>query len=177
MDAILTDHTVHELCRQAQAGDLNAANELLRWHYRPIYAYLRRLCGNDSDAADLPTFQARSRFSTWLYSITRHVYLDWRRAQTRAHLPLEPWWDDVSPASTFADVAGPDLARKVFESVESLKLEIREVVYLHYYQDLSLKDTAEVLGIATSTVKYRLREALAKLKSQLDKLECSSRQL
>jgi len=37
---------------------------------------------------------------------------------------------------------------------------------LHYYQGLSLKETAEVLNIATSTVKYRLREALDVLRTQ-----------
>ena len=39
----------------------------------------------------------------------------------------------------------------------------REVVHLHYYQGLSIKETAEVLDIGTSTVKYRLREALDQL--------------
>ena len=43
---------------------------------------------------------------------------------------------------------------------------VREVVHLHYYQGLSLSETSEALGIATSTVKYRLREALDVLRSQ-----------
>jgi DNA-directed RNA polymerase specialized sigma24 family protein len=40
-------------------------------------------------------------------------------------------------------------------------------VHLHYYQDLSLEETAEVLGVATSTVKYRLREALRLIQARL----------
>jgi DNA-directed RNA polymerase specialized sigma24 family protein len=37
---------------------------------------------------------------------------------------------------------------------------------LHYYQGLSIAETAEALGIATSTVKHRLREAIEFLKAR-----------
>jgi RNA polymerase sigma factor (sigma-70 family) len=50
--------------------------------------------------------------------------------------------------------------------VAKLDEEQKEIVHLHYYQGLSLKETAEALAIATSTVKYRLRGALDFLKSQ-----------
>ena len=38
---------------------------------------------------------------------------------------------------------------------------------LHYYQELSIAETAEVLGVATSTVKYRLRGALELLRARM----------
>ena len=68
--------------------------------------------------------------------------------------------------SPFEDAAERDTARRLFALVERLEHEIREVVHLHYYQGLSLSETAGALGIATSTVKYRLREALDFLRSQ-----------
>jgi RNA polymerase sigma factor (sigma-70 family) len=51
--------------------------------------------------------------------------------------------------------------------VEGLEPGLRDTLQLHYYQDLSLQETAEALGIATSTVKHRLRQALAELQRQL----------
>jgi DNA-directed RNA polymerase specialized sigma24 family protein len=39
---------------------------------------------------------------------------------------------------------------------------------LHYYQELTLQETADAQGVATSTVKYRLRQALAELQKQLN---------
>jgi RNA polymerase sigma factor (sigma-70 family) len=51
--------------------------------------------------------------------------------------------------------------------VEGLEPELRDTLQLHYYQDLPLQETADALGIATSTVKYRLRQALAELQRQL----------
>ncbi|HMJ91146.1 MAG TPA: RNA polymerase sigma factor, partial [Candidatus Acidoferrum sp.] len=81
----------------------------------------------------------------------------------------DDWWDACA-----ADGPGPlenaverDAAQQLYRAVEQLDDGQRDVVHLHYYQSLSLQETAEALGIATSTVKYRLRNALATLQSRL----------
>ena len=51
--------------------------------------------------------------------------------------------------------------------MDELDADLRETVHLHYYQNLTLEETAAALGIAASTVKYRLRSALAELQRQL----------
>jgi DNA-directed RNA polymerase specialized sigma24 family protein len=48
-----------------------------------------------------------------------------------------------------------------------LPAELRETVHLHYYQELTIQETADALGIATSTVKYRVRQALHDLEQKL----------
>ncbi len=163
-----------QLCGRAQAGDGAAAAELLTMFYEPIFAWFRRLCGNEADAADLTqktfckvwaglgSFQGRSSFSTWLHGIGRHVYVDWRRRKDPAGPQTEDWWESraADTPSPFEDAAERDLARQLYALVEQLEEETRETVHLHYYQGLSLQETADALGVATSTVKYRLREAL-----------------
>ena len=61
-----------------------------------------------------------------------------------------------------------DLAARLYASVEKLAPDLRDTVHLHYYQELTLQETAEAMSVATSTVKYRLRQALAELESHLD---------
>lgn len=165
---------VQTLCDRAKEGDASAASELVALHYAPIYAYLRRLCGNDEEAADLAqksffkawlslsSFQGRSRFITWLHGIAYHAYVDWRRSQRPADARNDEWWETCpdTRANPFEDVAERDLARRVYAMVERLDKVARQVVHLHYYQGLSLSETAEALNIAAGTVKYRLREAL-----------------
>jgi RNA polymerase sigma factor (sigma-70 family) len=51
--------------------------------------------------------------------------------------------------------------------VDELEPDLRHTVQLHYYQDLTLQETADALGVATSTVKYRLRQALTELQRKL----------
>src|SRR5881394_2777047 len=162
------------LCHRAKTGDIAAASELVGLFYERIFAYFRRLCGNDDDAADLTqrtffkvwtslaSYQRRSSFSTWLHGIAHHVYVDWRRANPPVDPQSDEWWETraAEGPSPFEDAAERDTAHQLFALVDRLEDRAKETVHLHYYQGLSLQETAAALGIATSTVKYRLREAL-----------------
>ena len=172
----------NDLVEAARRGDLAAADQLVELFYERIFAFLRRLAGNDADAADLtqrtfsrvwkslPTFAGRSSVGSWIHGIAYHVYVDWRRADRRTELRPDEWWalcagDEPTPDEAFGRA---DLAATVFRSVDQLEPELRETVHLHYYQELTLRETADAQGIATSTVKYRLRQALAELLKKLN---------
>jgi RNA polymerase sigma factor (sigma-70 family) len=179
METIMSDCS-RQLCARAKAGDLAAATQLVTLHYQKVYAFLRRLCGSDEDAADLTqrtfskvwaalgSYEGRSSFSTWIHGIGRNVYLDWRRDGSRLDVKGDDWWETCAAdgPSPFEDAAERDEAAHLHAVVAKLDDAKREVIHLHYYQGLSLKETAEALDIAASTVKYRLREALDFLRSQ-----------
>jgi RNA polymerase sigma-70 factor (ECF subfamily) len=169
------------LCEMARAGDATAASELIMLHHERIFAFVRRLCGNDEDAGDLtqktfakawsalPSYAGRSSFSTWLHGIARNLYIDWRRKGNRLDAQTDEWWenragDGPDPHETAAD---REQAGRLYALVEKLDENAREAVHLHYYQGLSLKETAEVLSLSPSTLKYRLREAVNHLKSEM----------
>ena len=59
-----------------------------------------------------------------------------------------------------------DVNQKLETRNAGLDAEVRDTVHLHYYQELTLQETADALGVATSTVKYRLRQALAQLQKK-----------
>ena len=169
-----------KLCERAKAGDVEAASELVAQFYERIYAWFRRLTGHEEDAADLTqktfckvwsslgSYQGRSSFSTWLHGIGHHVYVDWRRRNTATEQASDEWWlkcadEGPSPSDTAAE---REQARQVYALVDQLDEDTKQTIHLHYYQGLSIAETAEVLGIATSTVKYRLREAVGFLKAR-----------
>jgi len=169
-----------KLCERAKAGDLEAASELVAQFYERIYAWFRRLTAHEADASDLTqktfckvwssleSYQGRSSFSTWLHGIGHHVYVDWRRRKNINEQPSDEWWldctdDGPSPSDTAAE---REEARQLYAFVERLDEDARQTVHLHYYQGLSIAETAEALGIATSTVKYRLRKAIEFLKAR-----------
>lgn len=170
-----------QLSEAAGRGDLAAATELVDRFYQPIYAFLRRLTGREADAADLtqktftrvwaalPRFAGRSSLSSWLHGIAWHVCQDWRRANHRLESRPDAWWDDCPDrqATPDVEVAETDLAATVYAAVDRLAPELRDSVHLHYYQGLTLAETAEALGIAASTVKYRLRSAVQELRGRV----------
>jgi len=171
---------VAELCQRAKAGEVAAASELVSLFYERVFCYFRRLCANDPDAEDLTqktflrvwsglgSFQGRSSFSTWIHGIGHHVYVDWRRRKNLSEPQTDAWWETcvADGPSPYENAAEKELAHQLYGLVEQLEHGVKEAVQLHYYQGLSIKETAEVMEIATSTVKYRLREALALLRTQ-----------
>ena len=166
-----------QLVENARRGDKAAANRLIELFYERVYAFLRRLAANDADAADLtqrtfsrvwqalPTFAGRSSFSSWIHGIAHHVYVDWRRANHRNEPRSEAWWAEQVSIEPLPDETSSrsDLAAQLYACVDALDADVRATIHLHYYQELTLQETADALGIATSTVKYRLRQALTEL--------------
>jgi len=171
----------NQLMEQARGGDRAAAGELIELFYERIYAFLRRLAANDADAADLtqrtfsrmwqalPGFAGRSSVASWIHSIAYHAYVDWRRSDRHTEPRPDEWWAARPAPEARPDevVARTDLAATVYGLVDELEPELRHTVQLHYYQDLTLQETADALGVATSTVKYRVRQALAELQRKL----------
>jgi RNA polymerase sigma-70 factor, ECF subfamily len=158
-----------------------AVIQLIEIYYERIYAFVRRLAGNDADAADLTqrtfgrvqqalsAFAGRSSVSSWIHSIAYHLYVDWRRANQRLEPRPDEWWQARSSEEPSPDevVARDDLAKALYGSVDQLEPELRDCIHLHYYQGLTLQETADATEVAASTVKYRLRQALVKLQKQL----------
>jgi RNA polymerase sigma-70 factor, ECF subfamily len=170
-----------ELVERAKRGDFTAASELITRTYEGVFAYLSRMSGSPEDGADLTQktfckvwnslarYEGRSSFKTWVQSIAHHVYVDWRRKANRLDGQNDAWWENcvAEGPSPFESAVERDSAHRLYTAVEQLGEEQREVIHLHYYQGLTIQETADALAIATSTVKYRLRNALDLLQSRL----------
>jgi RNA polymerase sigma-70 factor (ECF subfamily) len=169
---------LQSLCGRIRRGDRHAATELLELSYKKIFSYLYRLCGNVQDAEDLTqdtfakvwsslnSYRGQSKFLTWIYRIAYNNYLDWKQNRNCKPSIGQGWKECLSQKpSICANLTMQEWGKVVYEAVEQFEEDKKQVIYLHYYQALSLRETAKVLGIATSTVKYRLREALKSLRS------------
>jgi RNA polymerase sigma-70 factor (ECF subfamily) len=177
----MDSQNANQLAEAARRGDHAAATQLIELFYERIYAFLRRLASNDADAADLtqrtfsrvwqslPTFAGRSSVNSWIHSIAHHVYVDWLRVNRRTESRPDEWWNGFPAADSTPDeaAASSDLAAALFASVDRLEANLRDTIHLHYYQGLTLQETADAQDVATSTVKYRLRQALAELQRTL----------
>jgi len=170
-----------QLVRAFRSGDSAAAVQLIELFYGRVYNFLRRLTANEADAADLTqqtfgrvwqrlsSFAERSSVSSWIHGIAYHVYVDWRRANGRTEARPSGWWDTHESANSQPDeeAASADMRATLYRQVERLESDLRATVHCHYYQELTLQETADAMGIATSTVKYRLRQALDELQRKL----------
>ncbi len=146
-------------------------------NYESIYRYLYRLCGDPLLAEDLTQetclkawrgligYEGRSSMKTWLLRIAYHLFVDWQRKGKLAPNYDNDWWDIPDQTGPPDEVAhGRQQAAELYRLVERLDEDRRQVIHLHYYENLSLSETASVLSCPVSTVKYRLRKALNSLK-------------
>ena len=169
------------LCLNAQDGDMRAASKLVERFYQKVYAYLRRLSRSASHAQDLTqetfrrlwssleNYRGECTFSTWIYRIAYSVYVDWLREKGRPIDKSDAWWD-----SRADDNPGPhehaedrQMAERLYRVVDQLEEGDKQLIHLHFYQGLSLRETASVLDEAASTVRYRFRRAMGKLRSEI----------
>jgi RNA polymerase sigma-70 factor, ECF subfamily len=155
--------------------------ELVDRHGATVLAMLRRLCGNVHDADDIfqevaarvwRNLHSRPRLRSpraWLLTVAYRQFLDHRaRRPVHASLagrdePTRDWPADDPSALAERSDEGELLDRVVNELPEAL----RSVIVAHYTGGLSIRETAEVIGISVGTVKSRLNAGLEQLRRRL----------
>lgn len=180
------------LVAKSQGGDYRAFDDLVQRHRGRVYAMIQNMVKNDADAWDLsqevflkvwkalPRFEARAKFSTWLYRIVHNVVYDWMR---KRKLESAGEFDDqlmkesqiaVGARTTPNQNVRPDeamhneeLRLKIEKAMDSLSPEHREIVLLREVQGMDYKEIAEILDISMGTVMSRLFYARKKLQGLL----------
>jgi RNA polymerase sigma-70 factor, ECF subfamily len=168
------------LMQRMAGGDREAFATLYRRLERPLFGYLMKMVRERDMAEDVLSetmlevwrqagrFEGRSSVSTWVFSIAHHRAVS--RFRKRRESPL-----DEEYAATIADDAPmPDqraqslgMSRLLVQMIEQLTFEHREVIHLAYYQELSVQEIADALGLPPNTVKTRMFYARQRLKALL----------
>jgi RNA polymerase sigma-70 factor (ECF subfamily) len=173
---------VRALVERAQAGDRDALEELYLLHFDRIYGYLHLSVGNRADAEDLTTqtflrmlesigrFRWQSApFSAWLFRIAHNLAMDHFRASKRWQPEEEVREEPGSTAPSADEEAMRSLGREsLFELIESLSPEQRQVLTLKFVFDFSNAGVAAVLGKSEGAIKSLQHRALASLQKRLE---------
>lgn len=111
---------------------------------------------------DLPGLRDPDRFGPWLHRLTVNACLDQARRRRRRVVEVElTVLDQPAVADVAAQVADRDLLDRALARLEP---EQRAVVVMRFFLELSLSETAAVLGIPTGTVKSRLHRSLVQMR-------------
>jgi RNA polymerase sigma-70 factor (ECF subfamily) len=167
--------------RKAQRGDERAFSIIVRTYEQPVYNYVLRLTGDRALSEDLtqevflrvfqglPGFSLRSRFTTWLFQVTKNRVLDELRAlerRPRAVVALE----DVPPLEVVdAPVERSEIIDGVWRAVEALNPDLKMALLLRDIVGLSYGEIAETLEITLATVKWRIYKAREEVQHALQR--------
>lgn len=162
-------------------------DDILREFSTPVYNFSARLIGDEEDAKDLTQdifvkiwknlekYDESKSLKAWVFTIARNTCYDWlRKKKNLVFSQMNKEEDDFE--DTIVDEA--PLQDEVFvekENVGNVEKALKvlsedqiEVITLHYSEDLSFEEIAEILGKSINTVKSQNRRGLEKMKKFLE---------
>ena len=121
------------------------------------------------------SFDGRSRFEPWLFTIARNLAIDHARRHRTVSLDApgdpESQAEAATPASSdpspFTLAARTEDAERLAHSLSTLEPDSREALVLRFQENLSLAEISAVVGAPVSTVASRIYRGLATLRTQL----------
>jgi len=165
------------LIRRAANGDATALEPLMLAHQEAVFRLAYLLLGDPDDAEDvaqetfLRAWKHFKRFDDmrplrpWLLSITSNLASNRRRSAGRYVSALMRTFQNEPPPATVEEKNVQQTeSNALWKAVQTLNITDQQIVYLRYFLELSVDETAEVLEIAEGTVKSRLSRALEKLR-------------
>jgi len=168
------DDPLATLAQRAHAGHAGAFDELARRVRDRVRRWASSVTLDEDDAEDVAQqvlltlhartgeFGARSRFTTWVYAITRNVALARRRTEARRRALLARVPNDAVTAPT-ADALGDDAAARLADLVHLVSVELtprqREVFELADVHGLTSTEIGRRLGVTPSTARGILLQA------------------
>ncbi len=170
----------HALVRKAKEGDHRAIEALIRAHQDALYAFILRMSGRPEVAEDivqdafvrvlsnLRRFDPRLRFSTWLFTIAKRLYMN-------SVQKLGPKYDsqvaDLRPApdpgpgrQTARSETLRNIRGHIATALERLAPQQREIILLFHQQSWPIAEIAQHLQMPQGTVKSHLHRGRKRMK-------------
>jgi RNA polymerase sigma factor, sigma-70 family len=148
-----------------------AAEDIYISYHDKVSAYIRGKLDNHHDAEDLVsqvfekvygkihTFdESKASLSTWIYTITRNTVTDYYRNR-RIHTSYDEVYELPAPEKD------RDMLDTLADALMILKERERDLILLHYYKGLTLKEVADKMGMSYINAKVIHKKALSGLKT------------
>lgn len=169
------------LLKAIAAGDAKALERLYARAETRVFRFLLRVVKNQAIAEELlnevflsvwqnaQRYEGRSEPMTWMLSIAHNKAISVLRKRTEVLGIAEEAGRDLEAEEDTPDVAAQkqDKSAKIKACIAELSADHRTILDLVYYQDQSVAEVAEVLGIPEATVKTRMFYARKKLSELL----------
>ena len=175
-----------EIAQGLRRRDPDLLDRLIEQYQHRLLRYLISLTRNRATAEDLfqetwirvlergHQYDGKHEFSTWLFSVSRHLVIDFFRRKQPASLDalLEDEDKPMAPPasekpSAFEMLAQHELSERIAAGLDRVASEYREALVLRFQEGLSLDEIAVVTGAPLGTVKSRVYRGLSALEPWL----------
>jgi RNA polymerase sigma-70 factor (ECF subfamily) len=189
-EALTTD--TQRIARGLRQRDMALLHDLVEQYQFRLVRYLIYLLGRRDLVDDLVqetwlrvlergrSYDGRSRFEPWLFTIARNLTIDQLRKRRIFSLDSKPDSGDdpdqhhehpslaSSAPSPFELAARTEEAHRIAHTLASLEPIYREALVLRFQEELSLQEMSAVMGVPLTTVSSRIYRGLATLRAQME---------
>lgn len=184
--------TEAEIVVRVLKGEKQVYALLVEEYKTPIYNLAYRMTNKTQDAEDLTQetflrsfrelsrYNTNRRFYTWLYTISLNLIrnhlkksgrkIDFRNMETSADISSLDTEKTVSSEADNLNESHKERENQLEICLQKLSPELRELLVLRFYQNLSFEVIAEITGLSQSAVKMRVYRGLEKLKEFMQKM-------
>lgn len=165
------------------SGERKAGEQLIERHLDTVGRFLANKCPQPSQLEDLVAtvfeqcaknlgrFEARSSFRTYLLGIAYNVGRD----ELKRHVRAPSFDDTVTSLAGISDSPSAVVAVRqeqalLLQALRRLPFALQAVLELHFFEELTRAEVAQILGIPEGTVASRLRKAKLELRTELEGL-------
>lgn len=157
------------------SGDESALEEIVREYKNGLILFVNGFVRNIDTAEDLtedvfvklivkkPRLRDNSKFKSWLYSVARNVSYDYLR-KNKSNDNLEDYESELySDEELLTDFFKEQQRIIVHKSLSKLNNDYYSVIYLEYFENMTIKEIAKVLNKTTrqvSNISYRAKQLL-----------------
>jgi RNA polymerase sigma-70 factor (ECF subfamily) len=150
-----------ELCRRYYQSLVAVADSILMDHHLAEDAAQETLAAACRQLAKL---KKPERFGPWIVAICRNVAKDMLRERQRQRKPVKARQEQES------DCQNNDQSAILAEALQHLPQNLREVIFLRFYNEMSYRQMAKVLGVTEQVIDGRIRRAKKKMTFYLKKV-------
>ena len=183
---MMNNNDVTELAEKAKQGSKTAFEKLYKEFYQKLYYFVKQNVSAPDAAEDITaeTFcsamehiselHSNESFVGWLYCIAYHKCADYNKKTAADRICIDGAAELAAlsePVFLPDDYAVNTQTKQQLQAViDSLPPDMRSVIILYYYDDLSLAELAKVIGTNKNNAAQKLHTARKKLRSKIEKL-------
>lgn len=174
-----------DLIRSVLSGNQADYKTLMERYQQKIFSYLYRFLYENRDAAEdvtqsvfikvfknLKSVDLDRPLQPWIFRIAHNEAANHLRTISRKKESKldDRQWEQVTTPERVSEIEKEENQVLINQALEKLKVKYREVIVLHYFEEKSYQEIADILGISTNSVGTLLRRGRLKLQEILKQI-------
>ncbi|MDN3694396.1 sigma-70 family RNA polymerase sigma factor [Chryseobacterium tructae] len=170
----MNDEQLFLLIQKAKDKDQKAQTKLINVFWVDVFSFIMKKVKDENDADEitvnvfskvlskLDMFDPHFQFKTWILTIAQNTVIDFWRKKNRENEDTVENLDEVKnqyAKSPEELLISEEEQKKIIKTIESLDANYQDIIKLRFFEEKSIKEIAEELGISVANTKVRVMRA------------------